>query len=78
MPRNKEHELIEGREPDDLKEGQRQQSVGRRTNEHEDIEESRMPQRRDASSDEDEEEITDDDIVEVDLDRGPEDQGPDA
>ena len=37
-----------------------------------------MPQRRDASSDEDEEEITDDDIVEVDLDRGPEDQGPDA
>ena len=80
MPRNKQNESIEGREPDDLKEGQRQQSVGRRTNEHEDIEESRMVQRRsDASSDADEEELSDEDILEeVDLDRAPEDQGPDA
>ena len=80
MPRNKPNEEIES--PDDLKESQRRQSVGRRGDEYEDIEESRRPQRRDPASDVDDEELAeldDDDILEeVDLDRAPENQGPDA
>ena len=81
MPRNKPNESIEGNELDDVKEPQRRESVGKRGNEYEDIEQARQTQRN-PSVETDEEELTEDDLIEiddgVDLDRVPENQGPDA
>ena len=76
MPRNRNP----GHDPDDRKENDRSQTaVGRRGDEHEDIEESRAKQRRpDASDETDDETLAEEDIVEVDLDAAPEGEGPDA
>lgn len=79
MPRNPLNETIET--PDDLKESQRS-DIHRRGKDYEDIEESRQTQRYSAVDESDEEELSDEDIIEiddgVDLDRGPESPGPDA
>ena len=76
MPRNQQ----DPRDPDDRKEAERRQTIGRRGDEHEDIEEARARMRRDASSDADDESLAEDedDDIEPDLDAPAEGEGPDA
>ena len=91
MPRTKQDEAIEAigeHEIDALTEAQRQRVVGHPGKEHEDIEASRRPMRRDVSNDVDDETLSEEEMEmlsgeelleeEIDLDRAAEQPGPDA
>jgi hypothetical protein len=69
------------KQPDDMKEPQRNAAVGSRSSEeYEDIEASRMRAKHSSTEREAEaEELSEDDIIdEIDLDAAPEGEGPDA